>query len=163
VEPQARAASNLRELYRNNKRIVVLQAALDGKPGSRSLFTVESEAAPGWAGALASFQPEIIFKHSDLIPGLQEMIKKETVTCITFEDVLKRLPSTRLDLLQIDTEGADGYILSLFPFDRVRPSIVHWEVRHLNKKQREECLGRLTGFGYRIASSGTQDMMAVQF
>ena len=161
VEPQARAVDQLRELYRGNDRIVVLQAALDGKSGKRTLFTLDSPIAPSWAGGLASFQREIIVKHSDLIPGLETMIREEYVDCITFDKVLGCLTDERVDLLQIDTEGADGYILSLFPFDRVQPSIIHWEVKHLSTRQREECLDRLAGFGYRLAPSGEEDMLAV--
>jgi hypothetical protein len=72
------------------------------------------------------------------------------------------VPCNSIDLLQIDTEGADGYIFSLFPLDRVRPSIIHWEVKHLSTPEREECLGRLAGFGYRFALSGDEDMLAVR-
>lgn len=163
VEPQARAANKLRELYCGNNRVVILQAALDRESGSQTLFTVESESAPAWAGGLASFERTSIVKHSDLIPGLGGMIREETVDCITFDDVLGRLPSERIDLLQIDTEGADFYILSLFPLDRVLPAIIHWEVKHLTKAQREDCLDRLAGFGYRFAPSGDEDMLALQF
>jgi len=161
VEPQAPAAHQLRELYRGNDRIVILQAALDGESGSRTLYTVESQTTPRWAGGLASFQREHISKHSDLIPGLETMIREDYVDCITFEEVLECLPDERIDLLQIDTEGADGYILSLFPLDRVQPSIVHWEVKHLSTVQREECLDRLARFGYRFAPSSDEDMLAV--
>jgi FkbM family methyltransferase len=161
VEPQPWAVDQLRELYRGNDRIVVLQAALDGKSGKRTLFTIDSPIAPSWAGGLASFQREIIVKHSDLIPGLETMIRQEYVDCITFDKVLGCLTDERVDLLQIDTEGADGYILSLFPFDRVQPSIIHWEVKHLSTRQREECLDRLASFGYRLAPSGEEDMLAV--
>lgn len=163
VEPQASAARQLRELYRENERIVVLQAALDREIGSRPFFIVESENAPSWAGALASFKRDNILKHSRLIPGLETMIKQITVNCISFENVLAQLPSDRLDLLQIDAEGSDAYVLSLFPFNRVKPAIVHWEVAHLSREQREDCLGHLAAFGYRFALSGDQDMMAVQF
>jgi FkbM family methyltransferase len=163
VEPQARAAAHLRELYRGNDRIVVLQAAVDRNAGRRSLFTVQSDSAPQWAGGMASFDRESIVKHSDLIPGLEEMIQEENVDCITFDDVLGNLRSDRLDLLQIDAEGADGYLLSLFPFGRVLPVIVHWEVKHLSIAQREECLDRLVSFGYRFALSGDEDMLAVRF
>jgi FkbM family methyltransferase len=161
VEPQAKAADQLRELYRSNDRIVILQAALDGECGSRTLYTVESQTTPRWAGGLASFQRENIVKHSDLIPGLQTMIREDRVDCITFDKVLGCLPDKRIDLLQIDTEGADGYILSLFPFDRMQPSIIQWEVKHLNTPQREECLDRLADFGYRFALSSDEDMLAV--
>jgi hypothetical protein len=91
------------------------------------------------------------------------MIREETVDCVTFDIVLERLPNGQLDLLQIDAEGADASLLSLFPFERICPSIVHWEVRHLTMNQRENCLDRLAGFGYRFAMSGDQDMLAVQF
>jgi FkbM family methyltransferase len=163
VEPQARAAGKLRELYRGNDGIVVLQAALGAEARKRTLFTVDSETAPAWAGALASFDRSTILKHSDLIPGLELMIKEETVDCVPFDYVLERLSTKQLDLLQIDAEGADAYILSLFPFDRMLPAVVHWEVEHLTMEQREDCLGRLAAFGYRFAASGDQDMMAVQF
>jgi FkbM family methyltransferase len=161
VEPQVKAANWLRELYRGNDRVVVLQAALDSKCGSRMFFTVESKTAPAWAGALASFQRDTILKHSDLIPGLNGMIREVTVDCITFDEVLGHLPGGRVDVLQIDTEGWDAYILSLFPFHRVIPAIIHWEVKHLTKTEREDCLGRLTPFGYRFAPSGGEDMLAV--
>ena len=161
VEPQARAAERLRDLYRSNDRIVILQAALGPEPGTQTLFTVESEKAPAWAGGLASFKREVIVKHSQLIPELQGMIREERVACITFDEVLAHLPSDRMDLLQIDTEGADGYLLSLFPFNRIKPALIHWEVKHLTKTEREGCLDRLAGFGYRFAPSGPEDMLAV--
>jgi len=89
------------------------------------------------------------------------MIREETVDCMTFDEVLGRLPHKRIDLLQIDAEGADAYLLSLFPFDRVRPAIIHWEIKHYTKTQKQDCLDRLAGFGYRFAPSGGEDMMAV--
>jgi len=83
------------------------------------------------------------------------------VDCMPFADVIRAMPGAgRLDLLQIDAEGADAYLLSLFPFDRVRPAIVHWEIKHYTKTQKQDCLDRLAGFGYRFAPSG-EDMMAV--
>jgi len=161
VEPQARAVNKLRQLYNGNRCIVILQAALDHECGTRTLFTVESETAPAWAGGMASFQREHVVKHSGLIPGIETMIREETVDCITFDEVLARLASERIDLLQIDAEGFDAYLLSLFPFDRVQPAIVHWEIKHYTKAQKEQCLDRLAGFGYRFAPSGGEDMMAV--
>ena len=110
---------------------------------------------------MASFQRDHIIKHSYLIPGIEAMITEICVDCIPFDDVLERLPSERLDLLQIDAEGADAYLLSLFPFDRVRPAIIHWEMKNLVKYQQEETLGMLSSRGYRFARSGGEDMLAV--
>jgi len=161
VEPQPRPAGRLRELYRGNDHIVVLEAALDRVPGKRTLYTVASESAPIWAGGMASFHRDNIVKNSYLIPGLEAMIKELSVNCIPFEDVMQSLPSDRLDLLQVDAEGADAYILSLFPFDRVKPAIIHWESKNLTKSQQEEALDILSKHGYRFARSGEEDMLAV--
>lgn len=161
VEPQPGPAAQLHKLYAGNDRLIILQAALDDKRGTRTLFTVESDTVPAWTRGMASFQRDNIVKNSYLIPGLEAMIREVTVNCITFEDVMQKLTSGPLDLLQIDTEGADGYILSLFPFDRVKPAIVHWETKNLSTPQREECLDRLLPFGYRFAPSGDEDMLAV--
>jgi hypothetical protein len=89
------------------------------------------------------------------------MIREDTVDCITFDQVLGRLPQEEIDLLQIDTEGADGHILSLFPFHRAQPAIIHWEVKHLSKVHQEETLDMLQRRGYRLARSGAEDMLAV--
>lgn len=157
-----RAASQLRELYKGNEGIVVLEAALDRKSGTRTLYTVESEEIPKWAGGMASFQREHILKHEYLIAGLEAMVRELTVSCIPFGAVLDCLPSEELDLLQIDAEGEDGHVLSLFPFDRMQPSIVHWEIKNMTRRQQEEALDLLGLHGYRISQSGEEDMLAVR-
>jgi hypothetical protein len=88
------------------------------------------------------------------------MIREDCVDCVTFDKVLRCLPDSRIDLLQIDTEGADGYILSLFLFDRMQTSILQWEVKHLDTPQREQCLDRLAGFVYRFPLPSDEDMLA---
>ena len=161
IEPQPGPVAQLRELYRDNDRIVILEAALDFRSGKRTLFTVESDNVPIWAHGMASFQRDNIIKNSYLIPGLEATIKELVVNCVPFEYAMQKLPSDRLDLLQIDAEGADGYLLSFFPFDRVQPPIVHWESKNLTKSQQEEVLDMLKRHGYRFARSGEEDMLAV--
>jgi FkbM family methyltransferase len=161
LEPQPGPASQLRELYRDNDRILVLEAALDSERRKRTLFTVQSETVPSWVRGMASFERDHIVKHSHLIPGLEQMVRETVVDCITFDDVLQHLPFDEVDLLQIDAEGADAFILSRFPFDYVKPAIIHWEIKNLSKAEREDCFDRLSGFGYRFAPSGDEDMMAL--
>ena len=161
IEPQPGPAGQLRELYGGNDRVIILQAALDDKRGTRTLFTVESDTVPAWVRGMASFERDNIVKHSYLIPGLEAMIKEIPVDCVTFEDVMQKLAPGSLDLLQIDAEGSDGYILSLFPFARIKPAIVHWESKNLPKVAQERALELLRGHGYRFARSGEEDMLAV--
>jgi hypothetical protein len=161
VEPQRRAAEGLKSLYCENSGIRIVNAAVDTAPQQRSLYTVEGPNAPDWAGGLASFDRATVAKHSQWCPGLEAMIKEESIQCLTFDQILTDIPDGRIDILQIDTEGADGFILSLFPFDKIRPAIVHYEIKHLDKRVQEEAIERLLSFGYRVARSGGEDMLAV--
>ena len=161
IEPQPSSAAQLRKLYGDNHKIIVCEAALDSAHTKRTLFTVESDVVPIWARGMASFEKENITKNSHLVPGVETMIRELVVNCISFEDVMQMLPLSRLDLLQVDAEGADGYILSLFPFDFVKPAIVHWESKNLAKVQQETVLEMLRKHRYRFARSGEEDMLAV--
>lgn len=161
LEPQPGPASQLRDLYPEGCGITILEAALDSVQGTRSLFTVESDQVPKWAGGMASFDRDHIAKHDYLIPGIAQMVRELQVPAITFDDVLPHLPGGRLDLLQIDAEGADGFILSLFPFVRLKPAIVHWEIKNMTREKQEAALDLMLSHGYQIARSGSEDMLAV--
>jgi FkbM family methyltransferase len=163
LEPQPRPANQLRALYRENPKITVLEAALDSERRTRSLYTIESDAVPNWAGGMASFDHNHILKQNHLVAGIQRMVREVPVECVVFDDVLDYLPENRLDLLQIDVEGADGYILSLFPFDRFKPAIIHWEIKNMTRSQQEEALERVITHGYRVSRSGEEDALAVLF
>jgi FkbM family methyltransferase len=161
LEPQPGPAGRLRELYAGNDRIAILEAAIDAERKSRSLFTVEGDELPAWAGGMASFDRAHLLKHDHLIPGIAAELRELTVHCVTFDDALDRLPGDRLDILQIDAEGADGRLLSLFPFARAKPAIVQWEVKNMSRAQQEAALDLLGEHGYRVARSGGEDMLAV--
>jgi len=161
VEPQKRACEALRRLHAGNTNIQIINAAVGKESGTAVLYTVQGEGLPVWCGGLASFHTESILKHVSLVPRLQDAVRTEQVVVVTFSDIFAQRGADQLDLLQIDTEGADAEILSLFPFEVLRPAIVHWEIKHLSKKEKEGCLERLLPHGYRFASSGAEDMLAI--
>lgn len=163
LEPQPGAAAKLRHLYGDNSNIIILQGAVDKEYALRTLYTVASDSLPPWAAGMASFDREHIVRHDHLLPGIGRYIRELRVDCIPFEEVLKSLPRDgQLDLLQIDAEGADGRILSWFPFEHIKPPIVHWEAKNLTKNEQEVTLDLMCSHGYRIARSGSEDMLAVR-
>src|SRR5262249_17540015 len=162
LEPQPGLAAKLRQLYKDNSNIVILEAAIDSERTTRTLYTVDSDTFPNWAAGLASFNREHILRHDWVLPGIEKFIREIRVSCIPFSEIIESQPSEdELDLLQIDAEGADGHILSLFPFDRLRPAIVHWEIKNTIKADQEATLDLLNRHGYRFARSGGEDMLAV--
>lgn len=161
VEPQAAAAARLRTRYAGNSRVEIVQAAIDRTASRRTLYRVEGEGLPAWAGGLASFDRENLLKHAHALPGLGSHLREEQVDCVPFETILARLGGVPLDLLQLDVEGLDDQLLSIFPFEGHRPAIVHFEIKHLSTSRREACFARLLRFGYRIAPSGHENAMGV--
>src|SRR5579862_6710692 len=55
IEPQPGPAAQLQQLYDENDRLSIVQAAVDQRCGPRTLFTVESDTVPAWARGMASF------------------------------------------------------------------------------------------------------------
>ena len=162
VEPQPKAAEKLRKLYHDNDFVHVVEAALGEQVGKQKIYTIEGENIPTWVEGMASFKASNILKHENIVPGIRNMVKAISVSSTTFDHIMSELSINEIDLLQIDTEGADYFILSLFPFDKVRPAIVHWEVKHFSKLEREKCFDFLANFGYVFAPSGSEDMMALK-
>ena len=68
----------------------------------------------------------------------------------------------QLDLLQIDTEGFDAEIIRMFPFEICTPALIHFESKHIEKKDLEKLLQQLLDLNYLVARDGAEDMMAVQ-
>jgi hypothetical protein len=76
LEPQPGPAKELRALYRDNPRIVILEAALDSERRTRNLYTIESDAIPKWAQGMASFDRNHILNQNYLIEGIERMVRE---------------------------------------------------------------------------------------
>ena len=162
LEPQPGPAAQLRQLYKDNANIVVLEAAVDSRHMTRTLYAVEGDGLPKWAGGMASFDRAQILKQDYLIPGIEKFMRELHVECLPFSEILEVQPGAKqLDVLQIDAEGADGRILSWFPFDRIKPPIVHWEIKNMTTLEQEAALDLLCSRGYLVSRSGGEDMLAV--
>jgi len=108
----------------------------------------EAEGLPRWYDALGSFRREIVLKHTDLIPDLEERLVTTPVVCTTLERVCQEHGIEHIDLLHIDTEGYDLEVLRNVDWDRQRPTIVLYEHLHLTDGERAEAHRLLEGLGY---------------
>jgi len=160
VEPQPEPAAKLKALYADRPEIEVVQAAVDEERGSRTMYTVLGADVPTWAGGMATFNRDHITTSGFQVPNIGDHIREIQVPCVVFDDLLAKLPKD-IDLLQIDAEGFDGRLLAMFPFERVRPAIVHYESNALTRAEKEAALERLWRFGYLVTPSSVRDTLAV--
>jgi FkbM family methyltransferase len=164
VEPQPGAFARLRDNFRSHTGYHFVNAAVDRLTGAREFFYVPSGIGglPPWTEQLASFRREHIEKHEDKAPGLAGHIETMMVQTISFRDLLDRFNVKAVDVLQIDAEGMDALLLSWFPFDGLKPAIVHYEIAHMSADDLQSTRSRLKAHGYRLCTTESpMDEMAI--
>ena len=160
LEPQKRAFQLLERNYANQPHLILKNAAISDRHETRTLYTVGQGDVPGWCQGLASFDREVILRHREMVPGLEHLIETEEIDCITFQELVEECQIDHVDLLQVDAEGYDGEIIRMFPFDLIRPGIVHFERKHLSRRDLTNCLDLLVCRGYKFANDGDEDLVA---
>lgn len=164
IEPQPDIFVRLRSNFEPRPGLHLLNAAVDEHTGSRELFQVrgDNRGLPQWTEQLASFSKEHIAKHEDRAPGLANHIVSTEVRTISFLDLIDEYKIQSIDVLQIDAEGVDALLLSWFPFDRVRPGVVHYEIAHMTEDELHSTRRRLQGHGYHLhPTESPLDEMAI--
>ncbi|MGH6916496.1 MAG: FkbM family methyltransferase, partial [Geminicoccaceae bacterium] len=163
IEPQAVPFQKLQARYGGRARLTLLQAAIDRRAGTRTLYRCREDLAVGAAAAvlsgLASFDRAQVVKayarHARRL-GLSEhpdrAIVGAAVPTLTLDAILNDFGFDRCDLLVIDTEGHDFEIIRTIDFSRIRPLVLIYEHKHLGPADRLACWRLLRANGYRCAA-----------
>jgi FkbM family methyltransferase len=150
VEPQPAAFARLRETYRDQPQVTLLQAAIAEREGVRDLYCRRGDASMA-----ASFDADHLRRHG--IPSVE--IIRQPVVCHTVESALRAAGLESIDLIQIDAEAYDWPIIRSIDFAKVRPAILRFEYRHMRSSDADACLELLAGHGYRFLLE-TRDIIA---
>jgi FkbM family methyltransferase len=141
VEPQPTAFHRLRQTYADQPQVTLVNAAIAERPGTRTLYCPRQGDA-----MVSSFDRRHLVRH-----GIRSSeIVARSVSCHTVAGVLEAAGMTRVDLLQIDTEGYDYQILQSIDFAAMGPVIVRFEFRHMSRRHANACIKLLAGHGYRF-------------
>jgi FkbM family methyltransferase len=141
VEPQPAAFARLATTYRDQPQVVLIQAAIAEREGTREFFSRRGKATMA-----ASFDRNHLRRHGILD---HEIVANE-VECHTVSSALRLAGLDRVDLIQIDAEGFDWEIIQSIDFDRLRPAIVRFEYRNMAQRDADACLELLADHGYRF-------------
>jgi len=142
VEPQRVEFEKLTNTYKQDQdRLVFENVAICDRDGTCTLYRMKDDArSEEWERGFASLLPRFA----------SDRFIADTVPCITFDTLLHRHQVTRVDLLQIDTEGYDFEILKLVDLNKVRPVLIRYEHRHLMPGDKHACRRYLERHGYTI-------------
>lgn len=161
IEPQPIPFGKLQLLYKDSPNITLVQAAVNSKADEMILYTLNGDDLPNWSKGMASFDKSNILKHINLIPNIENYILPLKVEAVTFKWLLDENKINNIDLLQIDTEGYDGEIIKMFPFEITCPKIIHFEYKHIPLKQLNELILFLINKNYSVAMENGEDMLAL--
>jgi FkbM family methyltransferase len=152
VEPQPAAFARLRQTYRDQPQVTLLQAAIAEHEGLRELYCRQ-----GKASMAASFDRQHLRRHG--IPDSE--IVAHPVVCHTVASALRAAQLDHVDLIQIDAEGYDWPIIRSIDFTMLRPAILRFEYRNLRPCDADDCLAFLASRGYRFFTE-PRDIIAYQ-
>lgn len=164
LEPQPEVFARLSANYAQFPQCKLLNAAVDEVSGTRTIHFVPAgiPGLPEWTEQIASFQLEHVLKHETQAPGLTAYVQSRDIRTISFNELLDMFEVHAIDVLQIDAEGMDAQLLAWFPFERLRPAVLHYEVTHLSTQELADVRRRLEGFGYQVQEADApSDDMAV--
>jgi len=167
LEPQAYVHEQLlKKIYKNNKGIKTLCAAIGPRDGKQFLYSI-GFSDMRWATGLASFQREnlekafsngkikkLCSKYRIEMPSEKDWIKREEVTTISPKTLIGKYNIDEIDLLQIDTEGYDYEVIKIFELSKTRPNVVVFENAHLSAKDMKSCLDHLQENQYEVRHFG---------
>ena len=145
-------------------------AAISSQAGQRDFYCVD-ERHPQFE-RLSRFHTQLGSFHEDHLQSIGRLqdassIRKVTVPCLTFHQLLEKHGLEHVDLLFVDTEGHDVEILMSIDFTRVRPGVIVFENMHSDGTGQRgdryrQCLEKLEEQGYEKVYENVMDTAVVQ-
>ncbi len=153
VEPVHEYFNSLKKTYAMEKGLFFENSAISDRRGKKRIYRLKHgvKNIARWYQGLASFDKDNLIAHKFGFPEIEKYIEEETVNCITLLDLVSKYKAKKVDLLCIDVEGYEMTIIKQIPLLKVKPSIILYEHKHLNKNDRQECHGILVGLGYTLS------------
>jgi FkbM family methyltransferase len=152
-EPQTEAFRRLTWTYRGRPGIALENAAIHSESATRNLYFLmpsNREDIPEWVYQMSSVDPSFINEKSTGVPGIETLVARSEVPCLTIKDLVSKHHLPRIDLLQVDTEGYDFEVLKLIDFEEMPPRIIRYEHKHLSPEDRGESAKLLLRHGYQV-------------
>lgn len=153
VEPVKHYFDKLKSNYEHRANLIFENVAVTNTPGIQTIYSVdpvyvENGTVPYWCDGISTFNLDSTIKH------FQDKTIAQHVSCCTVADLIAKHNILHIDVLQIDAEGWDFDIFQQVFVLGFRPKIVHIEVVHLSKFERQQLEVMLIQCGYELNAFG---------
>jgi FkbM family methyltransferase len=135
VEPVPYLFERLKKNYGSDPRFSFENTLINDGSTVKFFFVAQQAeekltGLPKWYDQLGGFNRAHILDH---LPQLEPFILEKTLQGITIETLFANHDIDHLDLLHVDTEGADFLILSQLNFNKIAPKVIIYEWCHLGR------------------------------
>lgn len=172
IEPQRDVYEHqLRKTYAHRPDLILENVAI-GPSGQNLPFYRLKCSNARWGTGLSTFNREVLLAHvssgyveqkaqEDGILLGDDLIETTMISTVSFNDLMERHSIDRVDVLCIDTEGADFEVLRQFDFSLYKPDLVLYESKHLSDSDFISSKKLLRDAGYQLYWDGG-DTLAVR-
>jgi FkbM family methyltransferase len=160
VEPLADLFQLLKNTYRDHKGLMFENVAITDKEETRLISRIPLDMVgqgdiPPWAFGASTLVPNktlypSLVRNGEMGGILSSAVTEEPVQCISLSTLINRHRISRLDVLQIDTEGYDAQILKQLDFSLIKPTLINMEWQWLSPTEQNEITEILKQNGYSL-------------
>jgi FkbM family methyltransferase len=161
VEPIPDMFEKLRHAYSGCPNLIFVNKAIADYNGRIEMTRIDALAVARNLIGIGALGVSTIMPHRGVLGGavrLKQQTQKIinaykrtlTVPCLRLPTLLRKYNVQKIDLLMIDTEGADWMIARQLPLEKYRPRLVYLEYDHLQNCERTACIRHLQKAGYRV-------------
>jgi FkbM family methyltransferase len=156
IEPLPDMFRELVANYTGETQLIFENAAIATEDGAISLFTLDDPTRDISANRFTS----LLKGHLVRSFGKDAPIKELKVPALSLASLFSKHEISKVDLLQIDAEGFDYDIIKMFDFNRVKPTIIHFEHFNMSGSRRRETWKYLASLGYSLMKTSWLDTLA---
>lgn len=154
VEPQEKVFRKLKVSCENKQGLIFENMAISDQKEERDFYFINPEngKAPPWSEQLSSFNRAIPAAVLKDYPSAKVISKK--VKCIDFDSLMAKHNLDNIDLLMMDIEGYDAFILDTIDFEKWQPDLIVFEHCHLNDLEIRQTDKKLELYNYQVCKLG---------
>lgn len=161
VEPVGDMFEILQQTYKNQPDIKLVNCAIGKQDGTMTLRRIRPETVakgliPEEAlGITTEINSKGLLNNPKLFQAFPQLTQDDviefSVPCLTLPNLLHQNGITTLDLVMIDTEGADWMIAQQLDLSRYQPKLICLEHSSLTDGDKRDCLNHFVHAGYNAA------------
>jgi FkbM family methyltransferase len=174
LEPMPDMFAKLKNNYNDCANLTFVNAAITDFDGHIEMTRIDPSAVernllPSTALGISTLMPERgALGSRNTSPKFEQTIAHHTqrldVPCYALKTLLCQYDVKQIDLLVIDTEGADWMVARQLPLERYSPRVVYLEYNHLTAYEQVACAEHFRNQGYKIyiESPSEENFLAIK-